>query len=427
MKVYFDSIGCRLNQSEIENYANQFRAAGHEVIDNPGEADLVIVNTCSVTSAAESDSRQKIRQATRQGAKRVIATGCWATLAPQQALALDGVERVIPNEEKDRLFSEILLKNEGSAATPFIREPLPGTHRRTRAFIKVQDGCDHHCTYCITRLARGSSRSLPVDSVLEEIHSALAGGAKEIVLTGVNLGSWGKDFQSPQQISELILEILRNIGDVRVRLSSIEPWDIDDSFYELFKDTRMCRQLHFPLQSGSEDTLKRMARKTTPELFSTILEKARRMIPEVAVTTDIIAGFPGETDETFQESLQFIQSIQFAGGHAFPFSPRPGTPAANYPNQIDPAVKRERVHLLREVFATAGENYRQKFLGQTMKVLWESAQSISPGNWEVSGLTDNYIRVRALANQPMWNCISPVRLDQLEINGCFGTIIDQAR
>jgi threonylcarbamoyladenosine tRNA methylthiotransferase MtaB len=427
MKVFFDTIGCRLNQSEIDAYANQLRAAGHEITDRPGEADLVIVNTCMVTYAAESDSRQKIRQAYKAGAKKVIATGCWATLNQEKALALEGVERVIPNSEKDNLIAEVLSLPVDEEIKSLRREPLPGSHRRTRAFIKAQDGCNNHCTFCVTRLARGAAHSQSVEQVMEVVQSAVNGGAREIILTGVHLGSWGRDFDPPQRISDLVNALLGGIGDVRLRLSSVEPWDIEDSFYELFTDPRMCRQLHFPLQSGSGRILKRMARKTTPELFAAILAKARKEIPDIAITTDVIVGFPGETDDDFNESLQFIKSMNFAGGHAFSYSPRPGTPAAGFPDQISSTVKHERTQALHKVFSDATARYQQLFIGQTMDVLWESSHGEPSGKWTLRGWTDNYIRVAALSDEPLWNIVSAVRLEQIDGDECRGVIVSQAK
>lgn len=424
MKVYFDTIGCRLNQSEIEAYASQLRTAGHEIIEDAAEADLVIVNTCMVTAAAESDSRQKIRQAYRAGGKAVIATGCWATLNPARALELAGVERVIPNSEKDQLISEILAIPSGTEPGMEKRIPLPGIHKRTRAFVKVQDGCNNHCTYCVTRLARGAAHSQSVEQVLLPIRAAIEGGSKEIILTGVHLGWWGRDFDPQMRIADLIKIILGELGDRRLRLSSVEPWDIEDSFYDLFSDPRMCRQLHFPLQSGSAKILRQMARKTTPETYSMIVNQARQSIPGVAITTDVIVGFPGETDEDFAESMEFVERMNFAGGHVFSYSPRPGTPAAKYPDQVPPDVKHHRSKILHQVFEEAAQRYQEQFIGKTLTVLWESSKQGESGKWLLGGWTDNYIRVTAPSDQQLWNQISHVQLENLaDGQGCLGRIV----
>lgn len=422
MKVYLDTIGCRLNQSEIESMARQFRAAGHEIAAAPEEADLAVVNTCAVTSEAVSDSRQKIRHITRLGADEVVVTGCWATLQPGQAAALPGVKRVIGNQEKDTLVADLLdLPFANFDLEPIVREPLPGLHRRTRAFIKVQDGCDNACTFCITTVARGAGRSRPVGDVLMDIRAALAGGTKEIVLTGVHLGSWGRDFGS--HLRGLIRAILDETETPRLRLSSLEPWDLDAEFFSLWRDARLCRHVHLPLQSGSRSVLRRMARKTTPESFRELVAAARAVMPEVAVTTDVIAGFPGETEDEFAETLTFIQEMDFAGGHVFTYSSRPGTAAARMKNQIPMDVRKRRNAILREAFEHSARAYRTRFLGHTLPVLWESALENGPQGWRMSGLTDTYLRVAAHMSRPLWNEISLVRLEAVTADGVTGAVV----
>ncbi|HWR66436.1 MAG TPA: MiaB/RimO family radical SAM methylthiotransferase, partial [Bellilinea sp.] len=306
MKIFLDSIGCRLNQSEIERFAIQFRAAGHAIVNSAGEADLVVVNTCTVTGAAASDSRQKVRHAVRDGAKEIVVTGCWSTLEPDKAAQLPGVTRVIANLDKDNLVAQVLgTPLEAFDLEPVAREPLPGAHLRTRAFIKTQDGCDNHCTFCITRIARGAGRSEPISSIIGDVQHAVAGGTREVVLSGVHLGSWGYDLAPRLHLSHLIQAILQHTDVERLRLSSLEPWDLDEEFFRLWENPRLCRHLHLPLQSGSEQTLHRMARHTTPGSFRRLLGFSRQAAPEMAVTTDLIVGFPGEDDREFCESVAF--------------------------------------------------------------------------------------------------------------------------
>lgn len=422
MKVFLDSIGCRLNQSEIETYARQFHAAGHTLVEKPEEADLVVVNTCAVTAAAGADSRGKIRQAVRRGAGEVVVTGCWSTLNPEGAASLPGVSRVIPNEAKDRLVPDLLgLPQEIFDLEPVQRIPVPGARLRTRAFIKVQDGCDNRCTFCITTVARGQGRSRPIAEVLEDIHrteSAAGGaegnGAQEIVLTGVHLGSWGHDLSPRLHLRDLIQAILRESRVPRVRLSSLEPWDLDEDFFELWEDERLCRHLHLPLQSGCGATLRRMARKTTPDSFRKLVSAARKAISGVAITSDVIVGFPGESEEEFAESLNFVEEMAFAGGHVFTYSARPGTAAARMPNQTPHALRKERSAQMRQVLSQAAQEYGRAFVGEVLPVLWESASALGPDGWQVSGLTDNYLRVKATAPERLWNQITPVRLTSLE-------------
>ncbi|MBE3037789.1 MAG: tRNA (N(6)-L-threonylcarbamoyladenosine(37)-C(2))-methylthiotransferase MtaB [Chloroflexi bacterium] len=425
MKIFLDTIGCRLNQAEIESLARQFRAAGHEIVASAAEADLAVVNTCTVTAEAASDSRAAIRRAKRLGAGDIVVTGCWATLEPDKAASLPGVTRIVPNLQKDSLAADLLgLPQEFFDLEPIARQPLPGLHQRTRAFIKVQDGCDNACTFCITRLARGASRSRPLDEIISNADSALKGGAQEIVLTGVHLGSWGLDFQPARRIPDLVSALLARTSAPRLRLSSLEPWDLEADFFSLWRDPRLCRHLHLPLQSGSASVLRRMARKTAPDSFAALVQLARAAIPEVAITTDIIVGFPGETDEEFAETLEFVKSMHFAGGHVFSYSARPGTPAARMKGQVRSEVVKARNAALRKVLAESAEAYRRKFIGKTMPVLWEATSILTDEGWQIEGLTDNYLRVTAIAAEPRWNRVDAVHLTDLRENGLTGKQIN---
>jgi len=420
MKIFLDTIGCRLNQAEIEKMAGQFRSAGHEIVGTAAGADLAVVNTCTVTAEAASDSRGKVRQAARLGATEIAITGCWATLEPLAAAGLPNVTHIIPNARKETLVSDLLnleletlRESQGGARNLALlkRIPLPGSHARTRAFIKAQYGCNNHCTFCITAIARGSGCSMPVQDVLADVHSALAGGTKEIVLTGVHLGSWGQDFGL--HLPDLVKAILGATDVPRLRLSSLEPWDLDADFFALWKDPRLCRHLHLPLQSGSLSVLRRMARRTTPEAYATLVETARSAIPDVAITTDIIAGFPGETEAEFSETLDFVRKMDFARGHVFTYSPRPGTAAARMDGQIRHEVKKKRNAALRAVFLESGQAFMQKFLGRSMSVLWESCRQVNDSGWYMEGLTDNYLRVCAITPRRRWNEMDEVELREV--------------
>lgn len=426
MKIFLDTIGCRLNQAEIEALANQFRAAGHKIVATAEEADLAVVNTCTVTSKAASDSRAAIRRAKRQGADDVVVTGCWATLEPHKAAALAGVTRIVPNLEKDTLAADLLnLPHEFFDLEPIARQPLPGLHQRTRAFIKAQDGCDYACTFCVTTLARGTSRSRPTDEIVADIRCALDGGAQEIVLTGVALGSWGLDFEPSHRLGELISTILAHTATPRLRLSSIEPWDLDADFFSLWHNPRLCRHLHLPLQSGSKSVLKRMARKTSPKAFADLVHSAREAIPEVAITTDLIVGFPGETDEEFTETLDFTKNMHFAGGHVFSYSRRPDTPAARMKERVLGEVVKIRSAALRAALTESADEYRRQFIGKKMPVLWEAISILTDEGWQIEGLTDNYLRVSAIATEPRWNRMDYVLLKSANSEGCAGDIQDK--
>lgn len=422
MKIYLDTIGCRLNQAEIESMARQFRAAGHEIVASAEMADMAVVNTCAVTNDAASVSRSKIRHIARAGVNEIVATGCWATLQPQRANELPNVFRVVTNDRKDYLVADLLnLPPQSFDLEPISREPLPGLHRRTRAFIKVQDGCDNHCTFCITTVARGEGRSRAIADVIRDIQSALDGGAKEIVLTGVHLGSWGQDFGN--HLRDLIKAILCETDTPRLRLSSLEPWDLDADFFSLWNSSRLMPHLHLPLQSGCESTLRRMARKTTPDSFRELVWAAREAIPDVAITTDIIAGFPAETEAEFAETLDFVNEMNFAGGHVFTYSPRPGTGAARMKGQVKPEIRKKRNHILHDALEESAKSYREKFVGKKLSVLWESTSEMGERGWQMEGHTENYLRARAFAPSPRWNEVDDVRVNGLVDNSLMGEII----
>jgi threonylcarbamoyladenosine tRNA methylthiotransferase MtaB len=362
------------------------------------------------------------------GAGETVVTGCWSTLNPQAAAALPGVVRVIPNLEKDQLVPAVLGEQPVQISETFdhellMRVPVPGARLRTRAFIKVQDGCDNHCTFCITTLARGAGRSRLIAEVLADVRLALAGpaqGAQEIVLTGVHLGSWGQDFPARLHLADLVRAVLQETDVPRLRLSSLEPWDLDEGFFQLWRDERLCRHLHLPLQSGCAATLRRMARKTTPDIFKRLVEAARLIIPDVAITTDLIAGFPGESEAEFAQTLAFVRQMNFADGHVFTYSERPGTAAARMPGVVPLEVRKQRNAALRQVLEESASTYQRRFIGRELGVLWESATALGPQGWRMSGLTDNYLRVFAHAPQSLWNHITPVRLAGVDQEGIHG-------
>jgi len=427
MNIYLDSIGCRLNQAEIESFARQFRAQGHFLVESAETADCAIINTCTVTRAADSDSRAAIRRLARAGVSNLIVTGCWSTLNPLEAAHLQGVSKVVPNNQKDALVPNILdIPEEIFDFEPVERRTIPGARFRPRSFIKVQDGCDNRCTFCITTLARGSGSSRSMSEILADMRAVLESGtgAQEIVLTGVHLGSWGMDLDPALQLKDLVTAILRDVEVPRLRLSSLEPWDIKPDFFELWDEPRLCRHLHFPLQTGCAATLRRMARKTTPEDFAELIITAREAIPDVAITTDVITGFPGENDQEFAESLDFVKSMAFAGGHVFTYSPRPGTAAATMDDQVPREVRKVRNARMREVFAESASIYHSRFIGKTLPVLWESADILGSNGWRLNGLTDNYLRVRVHSEQKLWNEITPVTLLGSSSKGMIGEITD---
>jgi threonylcarbamoyladenosine tRNA methylthiotransferase MtaB len=387
------------------------------------QADMVVVNTCSVTSEAAADSRQKIRRAARAGAGEIVPTGCWTSLAPAEALALPGVQRIVHNDDKDHLVPDLLgLPREEFDLEPLARLSLPGT-APAHARLHQSAGRLRQRLYVLHHHPRARGGTLtPGPDVLEDINAALQGGAQEVVLTGVHLGSWGQDFSPSLHLRDLVALILSDTDAPRLRLSSLEPWDLDEGFFALWENPRLMPHLHLPLQSGSDPVLKRMRRKTTPATFRALVEAARSVQPDIAISTDVIAGFPGETDEEFSQTLDFVNGIQFAAGHVFTYSARPGTPAARMKNHIPREIRKRRNAVLRAAFAESGLAYRQQFIGQTVSVLWESARELTEQGWRMEGLTGNYIRVTAIAPDARWNQVDAVQLVGLEGEGMRGEL-----
>ncbi|GAC1369593.1 MAG: tRNA (N(6)-L-threonylcarbamoyladenosine(37)-C(2))-methylthiotransferase MtaB [Ktedonobacteraceae bacterium] len=472
------TLGCKVNQADSEAISDQMSAAGFEQRDFSERADVYIVNTCTVTHLGDRSSRQLIAQAQRRHPDALlVVTGCYAELNPQAVAALPGVDLVIGNGGKDTLIQSIKDKmgaTEKIAATSTLHtaplspvrtlpvlpldtqhigsdgtlsfqaaeeEPQPDNatstdslqaaeqahsrlFSRTRVQMKVQDGCDNRCTYCIVPYVRGKSRSRSIASVVEQVQRKARAGYQEIVLTGIHLGDYHPDADGQLDLGDLILSLLRETDIPRIRVSSLEPEDFRLEWLELWQDARMCRHFHLPMQSGSDAILRRMARRYTTERYRTIITTAKRLIPGVAISTDIITGFPGETDEDFELTYQLARELEFAKAHVFRFSARQGTPAARMRGQIKDEIKKARSQRLLTLNDTHGQLFREQFLGETVPVLVEQAKN---GCWE--GLTDNYIRVE-IHDLPEdahdWqHSIVKARLSHLVDDGVYGTYVAQ--
>ena len=411
MKVHLRMLGCRLNQAEIDQMARQLTAQGHEIVHTPEDADQFIVNTCAVTQDATRSSRQLIRELSKTNpTAQTTVTGCYAQISPDEILVLPSVVRVVDNMGKDTLVEQITgVKVESFDHEPFARESMGGG--RTRAFIKVQDGCDNSCTFCVTTIARGAGRSRPLADVVEEInylHTVM--GYQEAVLTGVHLGSYGHDFGDHYGLSSLVRAILADTDIPRLRLSSLEPWDLSPDFFDLWSNPRVCRHLHLPLQSGCDATLKRMRRNTNQENFRLLMNHARAIIPDVCITSDVIVGFPYETDEEFEISKAFIQEMDFAGMHIFRYSRRPGTPASRMRNHVDEPTKKARSAELHAIAEAGQKRYAMRFIGGEQPVLWEHVMGATPDGFINVGYTDTYLRVKAIHPRPLTNHLIPAQL-----------------
>jgi threonylcarbamoyladenosine tRNA methylthiotransferase MtaB len=427
MRVYLERVGCKLNHSEIEALARGFVQAGHQWVQACEEADLCVVNTCTVTQAADSKSRKLIRQLRRANpTARLIVTGCYAEMCPQEVEAIGGVDLVVGNEDKERLVEiagKLIDRETGRSGNwspiyQFTTLPIYQSTDlgHTRAFVKIQDGCNNRCAYCIVSLARGRERSRPRQNILAEIETLVSAGCKEVVLTGVHVGGYGRDLGTG--LGQLIEDILAETTVPRLRLSSIEPWDLEPSRLHLWENPRLCRHLHLPLQSGCDTTLQRMGRRYTTSEYAHLVDAARRSIPDLAVTTDIIVGFPEETAEEFAMSLRFVEEIEFARTHVFKYSARPGTAAAEMPHQVSFAEKKEHSDAMLELARESSQRFWQKFLGRRMEVLWEMRCRDNQHAW--SGLTDNYIRVMTSSELDLANTITSTKLVGIVKGGMRG-------
>jgi threonylcarbamoyladenosine tRNA methylthiotransferase MtaB len=418
VRVFFTNLGCKLNQAEIEGFARDFRAAGHRVVGSLAEADLHVVNSCTVTQAAARSSRKAAgRGRGGQTARlRTVLTGCHASEPGVSGTdpGRFGVDLIVPNAEKDRLLERVHAAfpdavPEAAADLPYM--PLP--FGNTRALLKVEDGCNMRCAFCIIPQTRGRQQSRPPAEVVAEARALAAAGHQEIVVTGVQISAYRWERHG---LFELAGDLLRESGAPRLRLTSIAPWDLDERLLGLWSDRRLCRHLHLSLQSGETITLRRMRRPYTAESYARLLERVRAAVPGVAITTDVIAGFPGETEAEFAESLAFVAEAGFAKVHAFPFSPRPGTEAAALPDQLPPAAIRERMVRLLAVAEESDAAFRRAALGQRATVLWER-----PQGGMGQGLTDNYLRVYSPQGAALWNRFSEVELVELAEDGLLGT------
>lgn len=417
--LHLDFIGCRLNQAEIEGLGEQFAAAGMTVSSDPASADLIIFNSCAVTADACKSSRRWIRAAHRANpGAAIVVTGCYAHLDAEILRRLPGVNAVFSNEEKEQIATWVMGEEAATPATPL----PPGTLRRTRAFIKAQDGCDNRCTYCVTRLARGRGKSRDAASIVSEIARVTTAGYHEAVLTGVHLGSYGADRGEGHTLPHLIQRILGETGIARLRLSSLEPWDIAADLFELWEDPRLCPHLHLPLQSGSGKILKAMARRTTPASFAALADSARKAIPNLSLTTDVMVGFPGEGDAEFAESLAFCEEVEFSRLHVFPFSPRPGTVAASMDHQVPDDIKKARRDQMRALSDHLWQGFITSQDGLTEEVLWENGSRLEDGRARWYGHTPNFAPVTIETAEELHNTLRRTLLSATPGSSLTGTL-----
>lgn len=427
MLIHLKTLGCRLNEAELETWAQAFQNSGHQISRELNNADVVIINSCAVTADAARKSRQLIRRIHRDKPDaKLVVSGCYATLNQTEAEQLMGVDLVVSNKDKDQLVEKTIAELNLQTMPAMSTEPGESSlfsRGRQRAFVKVQDGCRYRCTFCIVTVARGEEFSRPVQAVIEEINALHQQGVNEVILTGVHLGGYGSDIDS--NLATLITEILAKTQIPRLRLGSLEPWDLPENFFDLFQNPRLMPHLHLPLQSGSDTVLRRMARRCKTAEFAAIVNQARAQIPDFNLTTDIIVGFPGETEQEWQDSFDFIKSIGFGHIHIFSYSPREGTKAATLPDQILNEVKKQRSQQLHELAQTMKQQFITSQLGKNFPVLWEGQrEETSDGLFLRFGYTPNYLRVACVEteNDNLENQIIPATLKHSEDNYIFTSI-----
>jgi len=413
--------GCKLNQADSEALARRFVQAGYRLVGPADPADIYVINTCTVTHVADSKARQALRAAHRQNPSAlVVATGCYAQRAPKELAGLEAVSLVVGNSEKERLVEAVLAAREYQSVprsagrdTPNRSEKWQGAMEahppgRTRAMVKIQEGCNQVCAYCIVPKVRGRERSISADVLVSQVKHRVEEGYKEVVLTGTQLGSYGFDLEAIN-LKGLLERLLKETEVARLRVSSLQPQEIARELLQLWEDPRLCPHFHMPLQSGSDHVLKRMRRRYTAAQYAEAVDRVRCKVPGVAVSADVIVGFPGEEEWQFQESLHFAQRMEFASIHVFPYSVRPGTSAAYMGPRVDERAKRERMEEMLEVAREQASLFRRKSIGTTRQVLWERAE-VRDGRPMYLGLTDNYLKVHTEQGAPLLNQITSAKL-----------------
>ena len=414
--------GCKLNQADSDMLARRFAAAGYRLVQSPAKADVYVINTCTVTATADSKARQALRAAARANPHAlIVATGCYAQRSRDELAQVEGVSLVIGNTGKEELPAMVTALLEQRNADENSHPPVSPTLdysvrpaaniRRNRSMVKIQEGCDQVCAYCIVPRVRGRERSISPESLVEQINQRVAEGCLEVVLTGTQLGTYGFDIPGAT-LTRLLERILAETVVPRLRVSSLQPQEITLRLLELWQDPRLCRHFHIPLQSGSDRILETMRRRYTTGLFAEKVDLVRNTVAGSGITADLIAGFPGETEAEFQESLALAKSMAFSDMHIFPYSPRPGTSAVYLSGPVSQPVKKARTAQLLAMAKEGFEAFRSHQLGQTHPVLWESSTR-QDGGLKWRGLTGNYIRVYTHSRDDLGNTITPARFEEL--------------
>ena len=407
-----ETHGCKLNTADSQALAARFVQAGYEVVEADQPADIYVLNTCTVTHVADRKARQALRAAHRRNPQTlIVATGCYAQRAPAELAQVAGVTVVIGNREKDELVDHLLRLRDQKPVpcATGVEAPWSGSALfRTRAMLKIQEGCNQVCAYCIVPKVRGRERSVPLATLVAQVQERVAQGYAEVVLTGTQLGSYGLDLPGVT-LTKLLHQLLEETKVRRLRVSSLQPQEVTPELLDLWQDSRLCPHFHMPLQSGSDTVLRRMRRRYTREEYAEVATRICERLPHAAITTDVLVGFPGETDQEFAETYALCRSTPFARMHVFPYSVRPGTSAAHFKEQVDDRVKAQRVQQLLELAQQHQTAFQERFAGTVRPVLWEETGRYQEKPvWK--GLSDNYLRVLVQADTPLGGTITPVRL-----------------
>ena len=425
-KVFFQTLGCKVNQYESEAMLKLFTAAGYELAAEISAADVVVVNTCTVTAVSSQKSRQMVRRAAGVNKNCVlVVVGCYAQSEPEQIAKIDGVDVIIGTKDRTRIVElvETVLKNRGekifqvgSVDDIHIFEELPHSPHRTRAFLKIEDGCNNFCAYCIIPYVRGRVRSRSLESIRAESLELKSAGYKEIVLTGIHIGAYGRDLREKISLVDAVNTVLDAANPLRLRLGSIESVEMSDALIDLLKnDSRLCNHVHLPLQSGSDEILRAMRRPYTTKNFAELTARLVDEVPNISIGTDLIAGFPGETDELFAETIEFVRKQPFSKIHVFPYSARAGTLAASMPNQISQQTKKARANLAVELSRAKAEKFSERLIGKTVEIIAETST-----DGIVDGLTKNYVRVYVPDSGIELGSVVKVSVDKIFRDGVIG-------
>ena len=430
-KVAFYTLGCKVNQYETEAMLELFEKEGYEKAETEDYADVYVINTCTVTHMSDRKSRQYIRRMKKKNPDAIIAVvGCYSQVSPEEILSIDEVNLVMGTNDRKKIVEEV-KKIDASRKVSTVDDimkvkafeeiEINKTNGKTRAFLKIQDGCDRYCSYCIIPYARGRVRSRDLESIVKEVENLASNGYKEVVLTGIHVASYGKDIKD----SDIkLLDVIKQINDIegieRIRLSSVEPILFTDEFVEAVSTMdKVCPHYHLSLQSGCDETLKRMRRRYTTEEYKAIVDRLRAAIPNVSITTDVIVGFPGETNEEFDKTYEFLKDIELTHMHVFKYSPRKGTPAATMENQVDPSTKHDRSEKLLQLNEENFNKFGQKMLDKEFNVLFE--QKVGDNKYE--GLTENYVKVIVESDNDISEQILKVKIKDVKNEFLEGILV----